>query len=94
LPSLIIIAALTGGTARAQDLDQGKSGAKLFAANCAGCQQPARPRQGQVQLDAVALPATALHEQPRLGAGAVRPDWTPHTGGAEMGRAHSGNPGR
>ena len=34
--------------------------------------QPARPRQGQVQLDAVVLPAAALHEQRRLGAGAHR----------------------
>ena len=34
--------------------------------------QPSRARQGQVQLDAVALPAPALHEQPRLGAGAHR----------------------
>jgi hypothetical protein len=42
LPSLIIILALTGGTARAQDLDQHKSGAKLFRANCANCHRSPR----------------------------------------------------
>jgi mono/diheme cytochrome c family protein len=41
--SLIIVAvALTGGTARAQDLDQGKSGAELFAATCAECHRSPR----------------------------------------------------
>jgi hypothetical protein len=34
--------------------------------------QPARSRQGQVQLDAVILFAAALHRQPRLGACAHR----------------------
>lgn len=34
--------------------------------------QPARPREGQVQLDAVVLLTAALHEQRRLGAGAHR----------------------
>ena len=34
LLSLMIVAALMGGTAQPEDLDQGKSGAKLFAANC------------------------------------------------------------
>jgi hypothetical protein len=29
--------ALTGGLARAQDLDRGKSGAQLFATNCMSC---------------------------------------------------------
>jgi hypothetical protein len=38
----IIIAALTGGAARAQDLDRGKSGVKLFAANCASCHRSPR----------------------------------------------------
>ena len=42
MPSLIIIGALTGGTAQAQDLDQGKSGAKLFAANCTDCHRSPR----------------------------------------------------
>jgi hypothetical protein len=43
LPSLImIIGALTGGPARAQDLDQDKSGAKLFAATCADCHRSPR----------------------------------------------------
>ena len=44
LPSLIvIIGALTGGPARAQGiLDQDKSGAKLFAANCADCHRSPR----------------------------------------------------
>jgi mono/diheme cytochrome c family protein len=47
LPSLIsivaiIVTALTGTSARAEDLDQGKSGATLFAANCAGCHRSAR----------------------------------------------------
>jgi hypothetical protein len=37
LHSLIIIMALTGGLARAQDLDRDKSGAKLFATNCVDC---------------------------------------------------------
>jgi hypothetical protein len=48
LPSLIIIIiiiiirALTGGHTRAQDLDQGKSGAKLFAATCRDCHRSPR----------------------------------------------------
>ena len=43
LPSLIvIIGALTGGPAPAQDLDQDKSGAKLFAASCADCHRSPR----------------------------------------------------
>ena len=42
LLSLIIVVALTGGAARAQDLDRGKSGAKLFAANCATCHRSPR----------------------------------------------------
>jgi hypothetical protein len=33
----IIIMALTGGFARAQDLDRGKSGAQLFATDCVSC---------------------------------------------------------
>ena len=33
----IIIVALTGGLARPQDLDRGKSGAQLFATNCVTC---------------------------------------------------------
>jgi mono/diheme cytochrome c family protein len=33
----IVIVALTGGLARAQDLDRGKSGAQLFATNCVAC---------------------------------------------------------
>jgi len=37
LPSLVIIAALIGGPALAQDLNEGKSGSQLYAANCAGC---------------------------------------------------------
>lgn len=38
LYSLIIaIVALAGGLASAQDLDQGKSGAQLFATNCVAC---------------------------------------------------------
>ena len=39
---IIIIGALTGGPARAQDLDQGKSGAKLFVATCADCHRSPR----------------------------------------------------
>jgi mono/diheme cytochrome c family protein len=45
LPSLVsifIIAALAGGSARAQDLDAGKSGAELFAASCANCHRSPR----------------------------------------------------
>ena len=39
---LIAVVALTGGAARAQDLDRGKSGVKLFAANCATCHRSPR----------------------------------------------------
>jgi mono/diheme cytochrome c family protein len=42
LPLLIIIAALTGGPVRAQSLDEGKSGAKLFMATCADCHRSPR----------------------------------------------------
>ena len=42
LPSLIIIGALTVGPARAQDLDQDKSGAKLFATTCTDCHRSPR----------------------------------------------------
>ena len=42
-PSLIIlIAALTGGPARAQDLDASKSAAQLFTATCAECHRSPR----------------------------------------------------
>jgi mono/diheme cytochrome c family protein len=33
----VVITALAGGLAKAQDLDQGKSGAQLFATNCVDC---------------------------------------------------------
>jgi mono/diheme cytochrome c family protein len=40
---LIIIVALTGGTARAQqDFDANRSGAQLFASNCAQCHRSPR----------------------------------------------------
>ena len=39
---LTIILALIGGPARAQNLDQGKSGATLFAATCADCHHSSR----------------------------------------------------
>ena len=42
LLSLMILAALKGGTAEAEDLEQGKSAAKLFAANCAHCHRSPR----------------------------------------------------
>jgi mono/diheme cytochrome c family protein len=43
LPSLIVVVvALTGASARAQDLDHDKSGAKLFATTCADCHRSAR----------------------------------------------------
>jgi mono/diheme cytochrome c family protein len=42
LLSFIIIGALTVGPARAQDLDQDKSGAKLFATTCADCHRSPR----------------------------------------------------
>src|SRR5262249_48178023 len=42
LLSLMIVMALMGGGALSEDLDQGKSGAKLFAAHCAHC--PRSPR--------------------------------------------------
>ena len=43
-PSLIFIAALTGGPARAQvqGLDEGKSGAKLFTTICIDCHRSPR----------------------------------------------------
>jgi len=42
-PSLIIfIVALTAAPARAQGLDEGKSGATLFAATCADCHRSPR----------------------------------------------------
>jgi hypothetical protein len=70
LLSLMIMVALMGGTAQAEDLDQGKSGAKLFAANCAHCHRS--PRGLAKELDAVTLPATALHKRLCLGAGSYR----------------------
>lgn len=42
LLALMIVVPLTGGVARSEDLDQGKSGAKLFAANCAQCHRSPR----------------------------------------------------
>jgi len=42
LLSLMIVLALMSGVARPEDLDQGKSGAKLFAANCAHCHRSPR----------------------------------------------------
>jgi hypothetical protein len=42
LSLIIVIVALTGGPTRAQDLDQGKSGTQLFAANCASCRRSPR----------------------------------------------------
>ena len=39
---IIVIVALTGSHARAQALDDGKSGAKLFAAVCADCHRSPR----------------------------------------------------
>jgi mono/diheme cytochrome c family protein len=37
-----VISVLIAGTARAQNLDQGKSGARLFADGCATCHRSAR----------------------------------------------------
>ena len=42
LLSLMIVLTLTGGMAHPEDLDRGKSGAKLFAANCAHCHRSPR----------------------------------------------------
>jgi hypothetical protein len=42
LASLIAVVILMSGSARAEDLEQGKSGAKLFAANCAPCHHSPR----------------------------------------------------
>ncbi len=39
---IIVVVAVTAGTARAEDLDQGKSGAQLFAATCASCHRSPR----------------------------------------------------
>jgi hypothetical protein len=41
LLALGAIAVLTGGAAHAQNLDQGKSGAKLFADSCTACHRSA-----------------------------------------------------
>ena len=40
--ALMIAVALMGGRAQSEDLGQGKSGAQLFAANCAHCDRSAR----------------------------------------------------
>src|SRR5690349_19809026 len=42
LLSLAIVVALTGRRAQSEDLDQGKSGATLFAVNCAQCHRSPR----------------------------------------------------
>jgi len=42
LLSLVIVVALTGRMAQSEDLDQGKSGATLFAVNCAQCHRSPR----------------------------------------------------
>jgi len=42
LLSLLIVLALMSGIARPEDLDRGKSAAKLFAANCAQCHRSPR----------------------------------------------------
>lgn len=42
LLSLMTMVVVTSGTARSEDLDQGKSGAKLFASNCAQCHSSPR----------------------------------------------------
>jgi cytochrome c peroxidase len=42
LLSLMIVVAVMGGMAQGEDLDQGKSGATLFAANCAHCHRSPR----------------------------------------------------
>jgi hypothetical protein len=42
LLALGVISGLTGGVAHAQNLDQGKSAAKLFADGCAACHRSAR----------------------------------------------------
>jgi mono/diheme cytochrome c family protein len=39
---IIVVVALAGATARAENLDQGKSGAELFAATCAECHRSPR----------------------------------------------------
>ncbi len=46
LPALVAILLLAGGPARAQNLDQGKSAAKLFADGCAACHHSARGLAG------------------------------------------------
>src|SRR5262245_30579330 len=40
--SVAVVVVVTGGTTQAQDLDQGKSGAKLFATGCASCHRSPR----------------------------------------------------
>jgi mono/diheme cytochrome c family protein len=42
LLALGVVAALTGAAARAENLDQGKSGARLFADSCVTCHRSAR----------------------------------------------------
>jgi hypothetical protein len=88
LLSIVAIVALTGTTA-AEDLDQGKSGAKLFADTCAACRRPSCQW---------ALPPHALHvlERPLrdefgigLGVGCLsgvhrkRATWPTAKGGSE-----------
>jgi len=41
-PSLALIVALASAPARAQNIDEGKSGAKLFAESCANCHNSPR----------------------------------------------------
>jgi hypothetical protein len=42
LPALGVISVLIAGTAHAQNLDQGKSGARLFADGCTACHRSPR----------------------------------------------------
>jgi len=71
LLALGAIAVLIGGAANAQNLDQGKSVARLFADNCATCHRSARGlAKGRFSPHALLVLAKALHEQFGLGLGA------------------------
>ena len=57
--------------AQAQNLDEGKSGARLFADTCVTCHHRAKGlTKGRIRVHAVFLPAAALRQQLQRGLGA------------------------
>jgi mono/diheme cytochrome c family protein len=61
---------LIRSAAHAQNLDQGKSAAKLFGDSCATCHRSARGLAKGLSSHALLVPARALREQFQLGLGA------------------------